>query len=347
MEAGGGAGQRTADLGIAVDGLAAGLDALRVRLLRGLMPLSSVLAGDRDLRVATVATVSIGLAFVLALEAPLWTLALGPIVFGVPHLLADVRYCIVRPGWHRRTSLVVAAGVPLLVGTMLADVQLSLAAVAGAAAAAHGPTRRRVAVIAVAVGMMAAIAAWRRPSLILMVHLHNLVAIGLWWAWRPRRTWVHAIPLVVFAGLSAALWWMTTPTDALGPISADLGWQVHASQLAPGFSEADAARVVALFCFAQAVHYAIWLRVVPDDDRDRPTPRTFGQTLRALRREIGRPVLVAAAVAALVFAIWAVFDLAQSRASYLRLGMFHVTLELCAAALLFIEGRPAHLRGPR
>ena len=311
------------------------------------MPLSSVLAGDRDLRVATIATLSIGVAFLLALGAPLWTLALGPIVFGVPHLLADVRYCIVRPGWHRRTSLVVAAGVPLLVGTIMADVQLSLAAVAGAAAAAHGPTRRRLAVIGVAVGMMLAIAAWRRPSLIMMVHLHNVVAIALWWAWRPRRTWVHAIPIAAFVGLSAVLWWMTTPGTVLGPLPARLGWDVHAHQLAPGLSEVNDARIVALFCFAQAVHYAIWLRVVPDDDRDRPTPRTFGQTLRALRRELGRPVLAVALVAALVFAIWAVFDLAQSRASYLRFGMFHVTLELCAAALLFIEGRPAHLRGPR
>jgi hypothetical protein len=26
--------------------------------------------------------------------APMWMLALGPIVLGVPHLLADLRYCV-------------------------------------------------------------------------------------------------------------------------------------------------------------------------------------------------------------------------------------------------------------
>lgn len=311
------------------------------------MPLSSVLAGRRDLRVATVATASICVAFALAVGAPLWTLAVGPIVLGVPHLLADVRYCIVRPGWHRRPALVVAVGGPLLVGTVMADVPLSLAAVAGAAAAAQGSWRRRLAILVIVVAGMLAIAAWRRPSLILLVHLHNVVAIALWWAWRPRRTWVHAVPIAVFAGLSILLWIGTVPGGGFGPASTRLGWDVHAAQLAPGFSELTATRIVALYCFAQAVHYAIWLRVVPDDDRDRPTPRTFGQTLRALRRELGRPVLALALVTAVFFAVWAVFDLAQSRASYLRFGMFHVTLELCAAALLFIEGRPAHMQGPR
>ena len=347
MAGSGGAGQRTAEVGFAVDGLAAGLDTVRNRILRAMMPLSSVLARRRELRVATVATMSIAVAFVLALGAPLWTLALGPIVFGVPHLLADVRYCIVRPGWHRRRGLVVAAGVPLLVGAVTTDVQLSLAAVAGAAAAAHGPARRRLLVMMVAAGAMLAIAAWRRPSLIVMVHLHNVVAIGLWWAWRPRRTWLHAIPLLAFVGLSVLLWSVAGSLGGPAVAPQQLGWTAHMAQLAPGFSETTAVRIVVLFCFAQAVHYAIWLRVVPDEDRDRPTPRTFSQTLRALRQELGRPVLVVAVVAALVFAGWALFDLAHARYSYLRFGMFHVTLELCAAALLFIEGRPAHTQGQR
>lgn len=345
LVAGGGAGQRTADLGFGVEGLAAGLDAVRNRILRSTMPLSSVLAGRRELRVATVATVSVAVAFVLALGAPLWTLALGPILFGVPHLLADVRYCIVRPGWHRRRALVIAAGIPLLAGAVTTDVQLSLAAVAGAAAAAHGPMRRRLFVLALAAGAMLAIAAWRRPSLIVMVHLHNVVALGLWWAWRPRRTWVHAVPLLAFVALSVVLWLLAGNFGGPATAPLQLGWTAHMAQLAPGFSETTAVRLVVLFCFAQAVHYAIWLRVVPDDDRDRPTPRTFAQTLRALRRELGRLVLAVAAVAALGFAGWAVFDLAHARFSYLRFGMFHVTLELCAAALLFIEGRPAHTRG--
>jgi molybdate transport system substrate-binding protein len=39
---------------------------------------------------------------------PLWMLALGPILLGVPHLLADLRYCVFRPGWHRQAAIWVA-----------------------------------------------------------------------------------------------------------------------------------------------------------------------------------------------------------------------------------------------
>ena len=68
----------------------------------------------------------------LAVLAPRWTLALGPIVLGVPHLLADARYLVVRPGYHRRTSIFLAVLPPLAAGLWTAD--LAWAAVAMAAA---------------------------------------------------------------------------------------------------------------------------------------------------------------------------------------------------------------------
>lgn len=333
---------RASGMGPAV--VVAALDAVRARALRGLVPVSSVLAARRELRVAVIGSASIAFAFLLAVGAPLWTLALGPIVLGVPHLLADVRYCIVRPGWHRRAPLVVAVGVPLLLGSILSDPTISLAAVAGAAAAAEGRAWRRFLVLALAAAAMLAMLNWRGPSQLALVHAHNLVAIGLWWAWRRRRTRLHALPLLLFVGLSALLF-IAAPVPGLHDAApARLDLQRHLAELAPGLSVELGARVVLLFCFAQAVHYAIWLRMVPDEDRDRATPRTFGQSLRALRRELGRPVLVVTALVAGTFAVWAVVDLAHARTSYLRFGMFHVTLELCAAALLFIEGRPVDRR---
>ena len=57
---------------------------------------------DRGLRVLVLASISVVIAFVGALFAPMLLLALGPIALGVPHLLSDVRYLIARPGLHRR-----------------------------------------------------------------------------------------------------------------------------------------------------------------------------------------------------------------------------------------------------
>jgi hypothetical protein len=305
------------------------------------MPISSRLAGHRELRVAAFATASMLVAFAFSAAAPLWTLALGPIVLGVPHLLADVRYCVVRPGWHRRWSMLAAVGVPLLAGAIASEPAVSMAALVGAAAAARGPGRRRAVVSAVAIALSMGCTRWPYGSALVIVHAHNLVAIGLWLAWRGRHTRLHLVPLLAFAALSAVLWgWAPMPTlDASAPER--LGLAEHLAELAPDLPPALGVRLVVLFCFAQAVHYAIWLRVIPEEDRDRPTPRSFGQTFAALRRELGAPVLVAAAVAMSILAAWAVFDLALARASYLRFATFHVTLELAAAALLFIERREA------
>lgn len=76
------------------------LDRLRGRVLRTCMPWSGRIAADREARVAVVATATVLLSFALTVVSPLLLLALGPIVLGVPHLVADVRYCVVRPGWH-------------------------------------------------------------------------------------------------------------------------------------------------------------------------------------------------------------------------------------------------------
>jgi hypothetical protein len=140
------------------------------------------------------------------------------------------------------------------------------------------------------------------------------------------------LPLALFVGLSLAL--LGLPFD-IAITSAD-----ELRRLAPGLSEPLASRVLLSFCFAQGVHYVIWLRLVPEDDRVRVSPRTFRASHRALVRELGTPLLSIAAAVALGFAAWAVIDLHAARDGYLALAGFHVVLELAAAALIFIEGRP-------
>jgi len=88
------------------------------------------------------------------------------------------------------------------------------------------------------------------------------------------------------------------------------------------------------------VHYVIWLRLVPEDDRSRVSPRTFRSSYRVLAGELGTPLLALAGLAALALAVWASVDLHAARDGYLALAGFHVVLELAAAALIFIEGRP-------
>jgi hypothetical protein len=317
------------------------LDGARVRLLHATMPVSSYFVGRRAQRVAAIGVVSILFALLGTAVAPMWMLALGPIVLGVPHLLADLRYCVVRPAWHRQPAMWIGVGVPLLLVAVTGQTAVGFAAVAGACAASSGPRARRVMVMALAIGSaVACVWAGPRASLVL-VHLHNLVAVLLWWRWRDGPARLRLLPVAAFVagslliacgGLDLGLGLL-----AAGPLAGDLHRHMHS--LAPGLDGVLGLRVVLLFCFAQSVHYVIWLRLVPEDDRARPTPRSFHASWRALVDELGLVLPCVAIVLALALAGWAVADLGAARLGYLRAAEFHVFLELALLGQLVIRPR--------
>ncbi len=307
-------------------------DLIRRRLLRALGPVSARLAADREARVATMGCLSIAFAFACAVVAPLFMLALGPIVFGVPHLLADVRYLWVRPGHARRPIAWIAIGGPMLAGLVTGRLVAGLLAAAGAVAIARADWPRRIATFGGALVLLGLAIRARSLGDLLFAHLHNFIAVALFWAWRPRITKLHWLPIGLFAILSAAIL-----GGAFDGLHADFG--AHASSLARGVHGPFASRLVLAFCFAQSVHYAVWIRLVPEEDRPRATPRTFAASTRELVRDMGlAPVLVTIALA-LGLAVWALVDLTAARDGYLRFAAFHGQLELAAVALLLAGHR--------
>jgi hypothetical protein len=84
------------------------LDAVRAVVLRTLGPLASPLLADREARVGVTGAIAVAVAFGLTCVAPLWLLVMAPLVLGVPHLIADVRYLVVRTGFVCRAQLWVA-----------------------------------------------------------------------------------------------------------------------------------------------------------------------------------------------------------------------------------------------
>lgn len=331
------------------------LDRARLAWLRLLGPLAPPLVRDRELRVAAAGTLGIVTALALTALAPLWMLALAPVLLGVPHAASDIRYLVTRPGLHRRPSFWVLVAVPLAALTYTVDVRWGLAATIGAALAARGAWSRRVGIAALAAGLLALAWEYAYEAALLAAHAHNFVALGIWLAWRRRRTWKHALPLGAFAlGCAAIL------GGALDPIVAGLdGWGAlpggvaaagrtsawyHLASLAPGLTEPWGPRLVLLFAFAQSVHYTIWIRLVPEEDRARETPRTFAASLRAWRDDSGTFVVAAALLLTVLVAGWALVDLGAARDGYLRGVISHGYLELAAIAWVLAEGRA--LRAP-
>jgi len=319
------------------------LDRLRLRWLRAVKPVAVPLLRRRDLRVAVFGASVLLFSLLGTLLAPFWLLALGPVLLGTPHLLSDLRYLVFRPGLHRRRGFQIGVALPVLAaGLNWYPMEFGLLAVAGAVVLARGSISRKAIVAALLAA--SAWAVWRTGALsqLVFAHLHNFIAVLLWWFWRPGRKAVSAfIPLTFFL-LSGLLLcgWLTPYGPALSWAPADLAAPDHMAEMAPGLTADWGLRLVLLFAFAQSVHYGVWLRLIPEDDRPQPSPRTFGASVRALRMDMGATVLAAAIVLGLVFALWAVLDLTASRSGYLRLALFHGYLELAVAAWFFIE-RPA------
>jgi hypothetical protein len=326
-------------------------DAARLRVVRLFGPHARALLVPRDVRIAWTGTLLLTSAFVTVGLLPVWVLAAGPIVWGVPHVLADVRYLVVRPGYHTRLRVALPLVLALALGLSSRAGGLAGVLVGASLAAllARASLARR-AVVAVPLAALA-VAAHRAPELATLVfaHVHNAVALAFFVFWPSRAraraglrerlvTLVPAVVAVLFASaiLAGALDAVTVAPRGLGTAT----WDDLAAQLAPPLLCADpviAARLTLLYAFGQSVHYVVWLRLVPEEERARP--RSFRQALRGLTEDLGRPLLVVSAAVAVALGVWAVFDVGEARSRYLQIAFFHGWVELVAAAVMLTEAR--------
>ena len=323
------------------------LDAVRSALLRALGGPGRLFLGDREARVALYGSFGVLSALTLTALAPAWLLAIGPFVLGIPHLFADTRYLVVRQGLHRRTGFLLLVLLPLVLAFFQPQATTALAAVAGATLVARGSYLRRSLVLAPAIGLAILAAHAGHTADIVLAHMHNLVALVFWWAWAPvkprsrdgRRGRLRWLPVALF--VMASLLFLGGAFDA----SAQIGGSAPSlREMVPSLSfVADprlGMRLVLFFAFAQSVHYAVWVRLVPEEDRPRPGIRSFQSTLAALIQDFGRAPLAVCALAAAGLVVWGCLDAHAARIGYLRLALFHGPLELAVAALLVIERRP-------
>jgi hypothetical protein len=293
----------------------------------------------------------IGAALVLTVLAPLWLLLLTPLVLGAPHLVSDVRFLILRPpgAAHGLTrAVVLALALPLAALTGLRvwglfgganwpalEAALGGAALVGAVAAGGGTAARQLPALALALGVLAL--GWTHPWHVALglAHLHNLVALGIWLAWSrgrmPLSTRLAVVLAVVAAGAAIGLGACDRLLAAAGGLAAPatgLDLDGFAATLAPGLPPTWALRLVLLYAFAQALHYVVWLVLIP-----RLTPT------RSLRGDLGPVALGVALALVAVVPLAGCFAPVRVRAIYLSLVLFHGWLELAVMAHLWTRDR--------
>jgi hypothetical protein len=327
----------------AIETLLHPFDRLRLLWLKAASPLIRPLIIDREKRIAIAGTFAITLSFAATIVAPLWLLSLGPIFLGVLHLLADARYLVARTGLYKRLPVWLAVGVPLI--WVAEGSWVGFLATVSTVLVARASVSRKLIALALIAPIIYASYLGGRLAEIIFVHAHNFVAVALFFWWTKRTTKAHYLPLFVFFFLTALImlgvgspvvYW--AGGDFAPGTQMDLAWM--ALVYSPtGVSPEWALRFLLMYAFAQSVHYTIWLRLIPEEDRERATPRTFVQTYRALKQDLGFFVLWIFLLLALVIAVWALFDISAARMNYLEFARFHGYVELAIAALLVVEGR--------
>lgn len=316
-------------------------DRARVAVLERVGTRIAPLFADRALRTTMLGLAAAALALGLTRWCPIGLLVVGPLALGVPHLVADVRYLVARPGLHRRPTVVVLALAPLALAFVLRPLELTALAMLGAGLAARGPIVRRALVVFAGLGLGTATLELDRRADVVFAHVHNVVAILLWWSLRPSRRPLEWLVPATIAACALAL-----ATGLVGPRIVDTasfeGTRTVVTlldTLSPTADPVLAERWLLVFAFGQSMHYAAWLRLIPEDARERRAPRPFVSTYRALRRDLGALGLVTGIAVAIGFVAYAFVDVERARLSYLRLALFHGPMEIGLVALAFAERR--------
>ena len=327
-----------------MSGGAQALDRARGRILGavGRWPAAQALARRRGLRLCVVGCATVALAFAGVALVPLVMLAVAPVVLGVPHVAADLRYLVVRRDVlpRRAWAPLAVAAVACTVAAAAGDVQLVVAigfgGVALAAALAVGKPRRRALVALAAAAVAVAAASWPEAAALMMAQAHNVIAVALalWlvrdklrFGWLPALAFAAGVAAIAAGALDVPL----AAALARGGAFARSG-ALFATAVAPAsWSSTWIVRAVGLFAFAQAVHYGAWLRLVPDGERAGERPIGYRRSLALLRADFGgaAPLVIAASIALPLAACCALGDV---RAAYFALAAFHGYLELAFVA---------------
>ncbi len=347
--------------------LVATLDRVRGRTYGALLrvPGSRSIVAHKERRLSLLLALGAVPAFLFALLLPSFSLVVAPLVLGVPHLAADLRYLVLKPRWPRAllgllltgsVAVIALRAAELTTGDSFARAEVSAAWLwcAGAAALAR---RARAWKLAVAAGLLLAFGAfaWLLPEVARLVfgYAHNLIAIALWLTFfgGASRSALLALALVG-AGSVALLFGGSTylpfTHELLGNRLAPFGDAFAPASdwfALPSVGPGIGLGILTSFAFLQSVHYLLWLHVIPGQEVPGNRTRSFAQSLRSLVSDFGLPglVVIAGLTALTVSGIFVAPE--SARTAYTSLSTFHGYVELAIGLFAWLSAKSSSSSG--
>jgi hypothetical protein len=322
---------------------------------------------SRSLRLQWLFLLAVSLYLPLALFFPLLVLVIGPIIYGIPHLFASLRFIhfsISSPVQLTNTKLkfrsfhfLAAVWIVILAARLLYDhgalpLQwpssgpeiLGLAVAAIGLWSIYGKNAGSLA-RSVAVVLPLAFLLWNFPLWTsgLLILLHNWVAFAYWHlackSQAERRVVLVSafiflvVHLLVFWGAFDGVYLLASPQGYLR--WAQLDYADLGRLIAPWSSNYQLLfHCVVLYAFGQAMHYFIWLKAIPDQNHTNEVPASFRTSYRLLIQDLGHTTTRALILVSVISAgVWLMAALPAARELYFAFAAFHGFAEIGALTL--------------
>ena len=301
------------------------LDRTRHFILRQFRKQLAPLMANRALRVCLAASFALPVIFAISYTFPLWQLLLGPILLGIPHLISDLRYLVIQQDIHKK--LWFWLGLVPFFSLYVVFLEPFYAMIAVCLGAFFGEHPKRLLMIGLALAGLALSIKEPFWFVIVVLHGHNLIALWIWWHWRKRALW-ECIPLILCCLLLSILCFIPPGQEAFLWAPPQLDHDYFTISLVPEILYPYADSIILSYAFLQSVHYLVWLRLIPEDARPQPSPRTFNKSIRYLKRDFGGLLFYGFLIGMFILAFYACSDPKQARLNYLVVISFHAFLEL-------------------
>jgi hypothetical protein len=306
------------------------LDQVRSQVLRNTLriPTLAQLYANREKRTLALFCASVVFNTALVALLPEVSFYLGPLILGVPHLVASLRFSAGGSGAEFSTlrRLIALMGVVIALKLIEYSFEQSLGYLPEAIAFGGSASilSRSKLMLLLTLPFLAAFYFLPIVFPLTLLMLHNYVAFVFWWR-EARSPDQKKIVLVSAAILSVGILFLVISTSKMHEFGGLLTLRLFGSMNSSYLADI----LLRVFLVSQAAHYFIWLKAIPDFQNPSPTPSPFRQTFDAIRAQLGtHAVRIMVAFSFLIFGIVFWFDLEEARLFYIYGAAFHGISEL-------------------
>lgn len=342
------------------------LDLLRSKILKETMKVSffrSIFL-NRSYRILTLAFLALSIYLAASLFFPMWVLLIGPILWGVPHIVASFRYNFQIAGdFSLRKNLIYLQSALWLcvfayrISIDVYNISLPLA---------NAPLLFEC--ICLVISFLVQIYLTKKWTLNLII-FNNLFAIlilstylfpiqtGLFLLighnYIPLYAWYKscsdkndlrifsvvtvayiAISVCIFAGSFDFLYSHFSPQGSIK----FLNWNYADIAKTFGASNADYKfwfHIVSLYAFSQAMHYFMWLKAIPENYQPQQYPPSFRWTFNRFANEFGSSsIILMLSIITVGLLYWFFLEFQTARLVYFSIASYHGFMEFSALPFL-------------